>query len=394
MAKPSGNLPTWATTPGNRIEPGSGKKAEGWQTGERPSAQFMNWLQGLAGDWIAYLNDVVGGVAIDDLRLNSSITDVTQAPFRTSTSPEDYGPVPTTLWKLIGSFGAGTGRTARIYTGRLSGASFIITINCFWSPGSGGLWFQQVSSQPSLGLEFSSNGLGIRVVRVDAGTASWNQLSWGAGSLGAFNAQFTGEITAQDIHVLDDVDIDSDLNVDGNAQVDGTMNAGLYTSSSGYQATTSFGYATPQSKVMTFSPALCQIQGPAAYVSASDRILGDAGGTSVATWALDLPSGFTLTKVDVMVTSVTNSSTGMPVVVRKNTQTDWSATPANGGTMSSLASGGNAFNGLQVITHSGLTETIARATERVQVQVTVEDSSTSQVHGLRITGTFAGPRQD
>jgi hypothetical protein len=58
MAKPT-NTPRWANVSGDIVEPSSDKKDVGFISGERPPAQFLNWLLNLLYQWIAWLNDIV-----------------------------------------------------------------------------------------------------------------------------------------------------------------------------------------------------------------------------------------------------------------------------------------------------------------------------------------------
>ena len=59
MAKPT-LKPRWASTvtadPTRYFEPPALKKDIGWDTGERPPAQYENWLRGVTGLWIDYLD--------------------------------------------------------------------------------------------------------------------------------------------------------------------------------------------------------------------------------------------------------------------------------------------------------------------------------------------------
>lgn len=59
MAKPL-NKPRWASTvtadPLRYVEPPAGKKDIGWDVGERPPAQYENWLRGTTSDWIDWLD--------------------------------------------------------------------------------------------------------------------------------------------------------------------------------------------------------------------------------------------------------------------------------------------------------------------------------------------------
>lgn len=59
MAKPT-LKPRWASTvtgdPTRYVEPPSGKKDVGWDVGERPPAQYENWLRGVTSDWVDWLD--------------------------------------------------------------------------------------------------------------------------------------------------------------------------------------------------------------------------------------------------------------------------------------------------------------------------------------------------
>lgn len=56
MATKPSFIPAWCTT-GTRAAPTPPEQASGWSSGDRPSAQQLNWLVGLLGDWSAYLSD-------------------------------------------------------------------------------------------------------------------------------------------------------------------------------------------------------------------------------------------------------------------------------------------------------------------------------------------------
>lgn len=60
MPKPL-TLPRWASDPAAPItEPAEGKKDLGFEVGERPPAQVLNWWFGLVSLWVAWLNDLLG----------------------------------------------------------------------------------------------------------------------------------------------------------------------------------------------------------------------------------------------------------------------------------------------------------------------------------------------
>ena len=54
-AKPT-EVPVWATS-GTRTDPGAGKKAIGWVSPEKPPDAFFNWLFGVTGDWLSFLDE-------------------------------------------------------------------------------------------------------------------------------------------------------------------------------------------------------------------------------------------------------------------------------------------------------------------------------------------------
>lgn len=55
MALKPEDFPEWATSGTNVTEPSSGLKISGWVPGDRPPAQFTNWLHALANEWIQYM---------------------------------------------------------------------------------------------------------------------------------------------------------------------------------------------------------------------------------------------------------------------------------------------------------------------------------------------------
>jgi hypothetical protein len=60
MATKPSEIPTWATTPADAthvVQPSAGKRLLGWQPGERPGCEYLNYDQNLLGDWCQYLSD-------------------------------------------------------------------------------------------------------------------------------------------------------------------------------------------------------------------------------------------------------------------------------------------------------------------------------------------------
>lgn len=56
MAKPSDTF-NWADSGGDVVEPTSGKKDRGFVVREEPAAQHLNWLLGVIGEWLQWLDD-------------------------------------------------------------------------------------------------------------------------------------------------------------------------------------------------------------------------------------------------------------------------------------------------------------------------------------------------
>lgn len=52
---PAGSDP-WSATP-TRVEPDAGDKASGFDPGDKPPAQWFNWLLGVLANWVAYFDD-------------------------------------------------------------------------------------------------------------------------------------------------------------------------------------------------------------------------------------------------------------------------------------------------------------------------------------------------
>ena len=74
-------LNIWSGTP-TKVEPSGGKQSEGWEPGERPAAQYMNWWQNNVYQWIDYIDT---GEWDDDLHVveNEYYDPVTPARFAT-----------------------------------------------------------------------------------------------------------------------------------------------------------------------------------------------------------------------------------------------------------------------------------------------------------------------
>jgi hypothetical protein len=103
MAKPV-SLPRWASTgSADVVEPTSGKKDVGFVAGERPPAQYFNWLFELIYDWFAFLDTLFtsgGGLTATADSTITGALDVSQtvsfsgelSPASIGASQTDYAP--------------------------------------------------------------------------------------------------------------------------------------------------------------------------------------------------------------------------------------------------------------------------------------------------------------
>lgn len=57
MATKPTNAATWNTGGANRVDPGTTKRALGWEVGEQPPSSYFNHWMNLAGQWTDYLKD-------------------------------------------------------------------------------------------------------------------------------------------------------------------------------------------------------------------------------------------------------------------------------------------------------------------------------------------------
>jgi hypothetical protein len=155
----------WATVvdadhPG-RLEPNAGKKAVGFDDGEAPAASEHNWLFGLAGDWLAYLD----GVAQTFLDMAANIALTTLA--NTFEAGQQINPatagdplVATTVapaaskWLQALQFACDATQTCRVHWGSDATLGFaLISLNAAWNPGTL-VWTAEDTSKDSFALIF------------------------------------------------------------------------------------------------------------------------------------------------------------------------------------------------------------------------------------------------
>lgn len=272
MARPS-LLLRWANAvtgsfPG-RLEPNDGKKDVGFDDGEAPPAGEHNWIFGLAGDWIQYLDEQITRLLPAAL-LNVSnvftagpievnVADALIAALVTRTTADDDANAGN-KWKSELAFHIGnTGAYVLAYAGTKAGpGQFIIALNAVWDTATQ-TWSQDDASSESLALIFLT-GSGLFVSRKAAGSAAWS--SWPAGA--------------------------GDLTVGGNLTVYGSL--GL--TAVGPVLASNVAYTSRIARVDVLAPSDAQVaNGSVAYVAGR---LVTVGADTVLTWQIRVPPGGTL----------------------------------------------------------------------------------------------------
>jgi hypothetical protein len=219
MADRPDTMLEWATVadadyPG-RLEPNAGKKAVGYDDGEKPPAGEHNWLFGLAGDWLAYL-DGVAQTFLDiasDIALKS-LANAFEAGQRITPATANDPLIATTYqpgsakWTPAFEFAASATTTCRLYWGSDVALGFaIVTYNAAWNPGTL-VWTAEDTSKASGALILKLNGgttqLGVAVSHREPGAGTWSAWPKTAGNVSS-GGDFTYEqvrVRQQQVNVL------------------------------------------------------------------------------------------------------------------------------------------------------------------------------------------------
>lgn len=185
--RPTIPIPTWSTS-GSNIEPSAGKKAAGWQVNERPPAEWLNWLDNSAGQWLQFLADVTAASPTTDLQFNFAnpnalvpAVDVTVAPAASA-------------YKLILRALITPTIHAHIYAGTTQ-KRLVVTHNALWN---GSAWRCEDTTAPAQAYVLRASGTNdVFELLFHASTAStWSDAGW---SNGVFNNLAAGSLSATSI---------------------------------------------------------------------------------------------------------------------------------------------------------------------------------------------------
>ena len=213
--RPTTPIPTWSTA-GTNTEPGAGKKSAGWTVNERPPAEWLNWLQHSAGEWLQFLADVTSGSATPDLKLNFSNTDMFAPLLEVTTAPAAAG------YRLLQRVLVNATQHANVYAGN-GARRLVFAFNAVWG---GSSWVCENSAQAASAFalvgDSSQNTLELLWHAATAGV--WSDASWGRGnalvnSFGATGGTFTNLTVTQDLTVQRDATVTRNLTVGNNIVV-------------------------------------------------------------------------------------------------------------------------------------------------------------------------------
>lgn len=196
-------LPEWASNKVNVLEPTSGKKAAGWLSGERPSAQHLNWLQNTAYDYLAALDDEQFRMYLRYIKgaIGTGPTAYLGSPVGATGNAAGFNPATGRIVVVNGSSGAkygdlhndgswssGTGITTGTSCVHWDGTYFQVGGNRIWSSPDGVTWTQRYAGAAA---SFATSPGNVRVtsnlLRSTDGLA-WNPVTPPPGMGGASTA--------------------------------------------------------------------------------------------------------------------------------------------------------------------------------------------------------------
>lgn len=177
MARPA-TIFTWATS-GSKTDPGAGRKTSGFRPGETLPAHWLNWLLGVLGDWITWINAQVP--AKDEANTfagNQTVSGgglIVNGAAGDTAAILDASAATVTSRRLIFAL-PGTPKV-RVYA--LSTGGLDATVNARWD---GANWQRDASGYASRRKVTAAAGL--QIARFDAtATPTWADGSWYSGKV-------------------------------------------------------------------------------------------------------------------------------------------------------------------------------------------------------------------
>lgn len=228
--RPTANTPRFSTS-GTNTEPSSGKKAAGWAVNERVPAQWLNWLQWSAGEWVDYIARVLNGEAATDIAINAANPSATTPVIDVTTTAD----TASTQYKLLFRFAIGTRHVSMHIGSSSSTRRFMLVSNARWT---GTQWAPEDSSAPAVavGLRGGSANDVLELLYHAAGAANWNDSAWAIGGftvLTATTLHITGPGPGTSALFDGPVFIDDGLNVHDGIDTAGTLTVGGALTSNG-----------------------------------------------------------------------------------------------------------------------------------------------------------------
>lgn len=342
---------------GTQIEPSAGQKSAGFAPGDRPPAQWINWLLSNLQEWIEYLDTE----KLRDVAMLASDVPIVG----TEDTANEHPASGSNVWKLFLRARVTEGTYARMYVGDGPNGSWAITTNAVWNPAAGSQnWSKDDTGQESSILLVGNNTL--TWLGRAAGAGTWTVWTTTLGSVvvgGALNVSgistllsdlwVTGDVNATGgvvattgnveaaagdvLATLGDVRaLAGDVFAQGSVTgfVDVIATSGDVSAIAGdVVAGQEFLYGAPVLRTTivpiasVYGQALREYPGSPEQEGSVSIPSGIAPFGIIAAWPLILPHGATLEFVDVQIN--VHDAANLPALkVQSRFQADWAALPA------------------------------------------------------------------
>lgn len=380
--RPSSDLTTWATS-GTIVEPSSPEKAAGFDPGDRPPAQWLNFFLSNLALWASYL---------DTEKLRSvTHTDASIPVFGTPSSAHDHPGSSSNRWKLILKLALSDGTFARFYAGEGDfgdRSQWCIASNAVYDPsptsGTGQKWSKDNTGKESNLIRCQAGELHWYGRQPGAGV--WADTEWDdqqRGTLFVGDTIFTKDLSASgDVSATDDITAGDQVNAGGDMNVGNDINiTHACRVHDSIHVDDDFLYSSAKSR-QTIVP-LCSAHGDTFKNFEGALIMG---GSDVVNFPIHLPSGAVLNSVDIMYEKTTADTLDV-FTVRKHGM-NWSTPTAP--TCTQQAHGTSNATGL--ISFNMIFGSITVSSDE-DYELTIQDAhSGDSLHAVRVNWTDPGPR--